>query len=200
MPDSTRITRGLSTTAKAAGLFGFIALTSTVAFGLPWDIDMADSQAVKAYEYQMADTPEGIVPQGNLLTPGTYVDNYVLGTPEGNALQNPVEMTEASLATGERMYEIYCTACHGNGVVLNENVSKNYPGIAILWGDAQNARARQIPDGRLYLTIRNGYGLMPAYGKSMDDTEMWSLVHYIRQQPKAEYTEPTPEPSEESPE
>jgi mono/diheme cytochrome c family protein len=200
MPDSTRITRGLSTTAKAAGLFGFIALTSTVAFGLPWDIDMADSQAVKAYEYQMADTPEGIVPQDHALTPGSYTQNYILGTPEGNALQNPVEKTEASLATGERMYEIYCTACHGNGVVLNENVAKNYPGIAILWGDAQNARARQIPDGRLYLTIRNGYGLMPAYGKSMDDTEMWSLVHYIRQQPKAQYNEPTPEPSEESPE
>ncbi len=202
MHDSTnsRFGRGVTMAGKAAGLFGFVALTSTVAFGLPWDIDMADAQTVKAFEYEMNPTPEGIVPQDNPLTPTEYTQNWVLGTPEGNALVNPVEKTEASLATGERMFEIYCSACHGNGVVLNENVSRNYPGIAILWGDAPAARAKAIPDGRLYLTIRNGYGLMPGYGSAMNDTEMWSIVHWIRTHPTAQYTPPTPEPSEESPE
>ena len=32
----------------------------------------------------------------------------------------------------------------------------------------------------LYLTIRNGGGIMPAYGWAMNDSEIWSVVGYIR--------------------
>ena len=194
MPDRT-----LSFGARAAGVFGFLALTSTVAFGLPWDIDMADAQTVKAYEYEMSPPPEGTVLQPNELTPGWYRDNYTLGTPAGNALTNPLPKTDATLATGKRMFDIYCTACHGDGVELNSNVSENYPGIAILAGDSPAARLKAIPDGRLYLTIRNGFGLMPAYDYAMNDDEMWSLVHYARTLPKADYIPPAP-PPEEAPE
>ncbi|MCB9678383.1 MAG: cytochrome c [Alphaproteobacteria bacterium] len=174
---------------KAAGLMGFLALTSTVAFGLPWDIDMADAQTVKAYEREMTPLPEGVVAQANELSPNAYRQNWVLGTPEGNALTNPVEKNEQSLATGKKMFQVYCAPCHGTGTELGP-VSKQYPGIAMLGG--ANGRLKAIPDGRLYLTIRNGFGLMPSYAYAMNDTEMWSLVHYARTLPQASYTPPAP--------
>ncbi|MEZ4323187.1 MAG: cytochrome c [Myxococcota bacterium] len=185
----------VKTAARVAGLMGFLALTSTVAFGLPWDIDMADAQTVKAYEHEMTPLPEGIVPQDNELTPTKYRQNYTLGTPEGNALVNPLAADEKTLATGKRMFEVYCTPCHGNGQQLGP-VSAQYPGIAVLAGKAPNARLKAIPDGRLYLTIRNGYGLMPRYGYAMNDTEIWSLVHFARTLPNAQYVPPAPPPEE----
>ena len=43
-----------------AVVVGVVAF-STVTFGLPWDVDMADSAAVKAYEREAAPLPEGVV-------------------------------------------------------------------------------------------------------------------------------------------
>jgi len=186
----------LSTSLKATGLFGILALTSTAAFGLPWDLDMSDGQSVKAYEWEMTPIPEGTVPQDNALTPTKYRANYILGTPQGNELENPVPNNEASVATGKRMFEVYCTPCHGDGTKLGP-VSSNYPGVAVLAGGS--GRLKAIPDGRLYLTIRNGFGLMPSYGYAMNDVEIWSLVHYARTLSNAQYIPPAP-PAEEAPE
>lgn len=184
MPDVRRI----------ASVLGFGLLCSTVAFGLPWDIDMADSQAVKAYEREMTPVPEGTVPQHSALTPINHVANYALGSAEGNALVNPLEKNEQALATGKRMFEVYCTPCHGDGRKLGP-VSQWYPGIAVLAGTAPAARLSKINDGQLYLTIRNGRGLMGGYGWAMDDSEMWALVHYARTLPNATHT-PAPPPQE----
>jgi mono/diheme cytochrome c family protein len=184
------------TAARYAGVLGFLALTSTVAFGLPWDIDMADAQFVRAYEWEIAPIPEGSVPQDNKLTPARFAENHELGTDATQALVNPVPNSPAHLELGEEMYGIYCTPCHANGQELGKVSEAGYPGIAILAGSA--GRLKQITDGHLYVTIRNGKGLMPAYGWSMNETEMWSLVHYLRTMPdSAAYVPPPPAPEEE---
>jgi mono/diheme cytochrome c family protein len=182
---------------RFGSVLAFGLLCSTVAFGLPWDIDMADGQTVKAYEREMIPLPAGTVPQDNMLSPTDWAPNYVLGTAEGNALSNPLEASPEVLATGERMFGVYCTPCHGNGQVLGP-VAKLHPGVAVLSGNSAAARLKAINDGRLYLTIRNGFGLMPAYGWSMDETEMWSLVHYARTLPGSQYVPPAP-PTQETP-
>lgn len=185
------------TTVRAAGVFGFLTLTSTVAFGLPWDIDMADAQSVKGYEYLMTPPPEGVVPQENILTPTRFVENYSLGSAEGKALQNPVPSSEAHLELGEKMYTTYCTPCHANGQGLGKVAEAGYPGIAILAGN--NGRLAKLTDGQVYLTIRNGKGLMPNYSWAMNDTEMWSLVHHLRTLPNGAYVPPPPPAPEEAP-
>ena len=42
---------------------------STAAWALPWNVDMVDSDAVKAYEQEMRTLPQGVVAQPNALTP-----------------------------------------------------------------------------------------------------------------------------------
>ena len=178
-------------TQLAVGTVGVIAY-STATFGLRWDIDMADSQSVKGYERAMAPLPEGMVSQENVLTPRSFTQNYGLGDPAGRELVSPLQTTDATLATGQRMYDVYCTPCHGaDGVELGPvGMPGRYPGVAQLLGD--NGRVKMRTDGDIYLTIRNGRGIMPTYGWAMTDEEIWSVVHYLRSQPDGAYIPPEP--------
>lgn len=150
------------------------------AWALPWNIDMVDSAAVKAYERVMMPLPEGVMSQPNLLTPVGYRRNYVRESAEGQALTNPLDASAPDiLATGERMYNIYCQPCHGDGVALGPVAAPGrYPGVAVLAGPSGRLQGRT--DGHVYLTIRNGGGIMNGYGWAMNDREMWSVVAWMR--------------------
>jgi len=174
-----------------------LGTVSTAAFGLPWDIDMADSQAVRGYEEQLVGVPEGVVAQDHLLSPRSFAANYKRGTPEGNALQAPFPAAGDALATGEKMYNTYCSPCHGSDGVNLGPVAQpgRYPGVVALAG--ANGIAKNRTDGWIYLTIRNGGAIMPSYSWAMSDTEIWSLVHYVRTLDNARYIPPAPKPAEE---
>lgn len=163
--------------------FLFAALmAATPAWALPWNVDMVDSDAVRAYEQVMRSVPEGAMSQANLLTPISYRRNYVRESAEGRALKNPLDGSNSDVqATGKRMYNIYCQPCHGDGEKVGPvGAAGRYPAVAILKGET----GRVVPntDGHLYLTIRNGGGIMPSYSWAMDDREMWSIVAYLRQE------------------
>jgi mono/diheme cytochrome c family protein len=155
-------------------------LVSSVALALPWDTDMADQQPVKAYEQVMAPPVEGTVAQPNLLTPEPQVQNWLRGSPEGQALTSPYPADDAQLALGQHMFQIYCTPCHGvDGEHLGPVAAPGrLPGVVPLAGPAGVAHLRT--DGWIYLTIRNGGAVMPTYGWAMSDREMWSVVAYVR--------------------
>ena len=185
--------------AKVA-LVTFVCVgTSTAAFGLPWDIDMVDGQATKAYSEEMAAPPAGTVAQPHDLTPrgpgfapdGTVVPNVERGSPRGEALTNPYA---EDLVKGEEMYATYCTPCHGDGQKLGTVAEHGFPAVAILSG--ASGRSKDRTDGWLYLTVRNGGGLMPSYGSAMSDQELWSVVSYLRTLPDSQYVPPSPTPAE----
>jgi mono/diheme cytochrome c family protein len=89
------------------------------------------------------------------------------------------------------MYNIYCSPCHGDGVNLGTVAQPGrYPGVVALAGDNGILKARN--DGWVYLTIRNGGAIMPNYGWAMSDTEMWSIVDYVRTMPKSQFVPPKP--------
>jgi mono/diheme cytochrome c family protein len=183
----------------AAGVILGLGVGST-ALGLPWDLDMADSQAKDGYSIEMAAPAEGVVAQPNILSPMAFrpqLEQAAGGqdTPEINALANPLEADEATLANGERMYDVYCTPCHGDGQNLGPVAAPGrYPGVAVLAGNAGVLALRS--DGSLYTTVTQGRRVMPAYGWAMDDNEIWSLVHYLRTMPGATYEPPAPAPVE----
>jgi mono/diheme cytochrome c family protein len=187
--------------AHVAGmLLGLLASTS--AFAMPWHIDLADAENFKAYEREMQPLPEGVMSQSNLLTPIAYRRNFRRETPEGQGLMVPAdllrpEVIESTMATGARMYDVYCTPCHGDGVNLGAVAAPGrYPAVAVLAGPT--GRVQNLTDGHVYLTLRNGGGIMPGYGWAMNDQELWSVTAWMRQ----EFAEgrkpmpPEPEPAE----
>lgn len=179
-----------------AGLTLGLAALPGAAWALPWNLDMVDSVAVKAYERAMAPLPEGVMSQPHVLTPIAYRRNFDWQSDARLTLQNPLESDDTVLATGKRMYEVYCWPCHGDGVALGPVSDKGYPAVAVLAGD--KGRLKNLPDGHVYLTIRNGSisTLMPAYGYAMTDAEMWSLVAWMRDElPNGTYQPPEAVPA-----
>jgi mono/diheme cytochrome c family protein len=171
-------------------------LSASVAHALPWDVDMADSQAVKAYEQIMQPLPEGTVSQANVLTPRSFSPNYERTSPEGMALTNPLQSSESVLSTGETMYKTYCMPCHGMGAKLGPVAQPGrFPGVIPISGSAKSVLSMRT-DGYVYLTIRNGGPIMPYYGWAMTDDEMWSVVHYVRTLDGGAYAPATPPPTE----
>ena len=159
-------------------LGGLLATASGAAWAFPWDIDMNDAEFLRAFEWKMMDTPEGAVAVDTPVNGNRY-------TPAGMAMTNPHETSDAAVADGKRMFEIYCATCHGAEgkggaeVTRNDNGLKRYPMPApILSGEGAISALRS--DGYIYLTIRNGGAVMPSYSYGMDDEEMWNLVTYIR--------------------
>lgn len=151
------------------------------ALALPWSLDMVDGVSVKSYEAVMAPLPEGVVSQPNALTPVSWRKNYAWTAPERTSMVNPLDAGNGDvLAQGERMYDIYCWTCHGRNEQLGPVWEKGMAIIPPLGGP--NGRLQNLPDGHVYLTIRNGSmsKLMGAYGYAMTDAEMWSVVAYMR--------------------
>jgi mono/diheme cytochrome c family protein len=160
---------------------------ASAAWGLPWDVDMADGAQVKAYERLMPGLPDGVVSQPARTTPKLYAVNMARGSAEGQSLTNPYA---DDLELGKKMYGVYCTPCHGvDGVVLGAVAQPGrLPGVVPLAGAAGVAKSRT--DGWIYLTIRNGGAVMPSYGPAMSDPEMWATVAYVRTLDNAKYVPP----------
>lgn len=169
--------------AAALAIAGALA-TSTVALGLPWDIDMSDGRQVKAYEMDMRTLPEGVVSQPTAPVQSAlsgFAPNHVRTSPEGEALANPLAADPSAVETGKVMFQTYCTPCHGDGINLGPiagDPPARLPGVSVLAGP--NGVARTRSDGYIYLTVRNGGNVMPSYGWAMNDREMWSTVAYVR--------------------
>src|SRR5262245_27274530 len=75
-----------------------VALGSTAAWAFPWDIDMTDSVAFKAFEWRMKPLPVGTVSIGGFR--GGF-DKTTRMTPAGDALANPLAAdAQVSTPTG----------------------------------------------------------------------------------------------------
>ena len=77
---------------------------SPIAWAFPWDTDMADATYLRAYAWEMATLPEGIVSVNHARIPGGRYDaaTSAMVIPEGSDLKD-----------GQHMFDAYCVACHG---------------------------------------------------------------------------------------
>jgi mono/diheme cytochrome c family protein len=91
-------------------------------------------------------------------------------------LKNPIEPTKASLAKGKRLFEIYCTPCHGV-------IGKGDGPVAAKFSeppDLTQQKYRRVSDGYIYSVIRNGFLTMPPYYETTTPTERWHIINYLR--------------------
>lgn len=156
-------------------------VVSATAAALPWDVDMADSQTVKAYERPMVAPPEHSVAQPNLLTPRhPSANNLQRFTPQSAALVSPLDPADAKVqALGGQMYGMYCWPCHGDAQGVGPvGQPGRLPGV-IPWSALQPTAQGRAP-GDVYLTVRNGGVIMPSYGWTLSDEEMWAVTAYVR--------------------
>jgi mono/diheme cytochrome c family protein len=201
---------------KARWILGGGLLIAGLAWASPWDLDMIDSKAFKAYEWKMRPSiPEGslqrhegaVAQAGDV---GTYQTDYIPAgdriAPGTDAMANPYPVDDHTLADGKHLFQVTCAPCHGVDGKGGGPVTKNDPAAGInrfplpapvLSGPGSVSATRS--DGYMYYTIRNGGALMPAYGVSLTDRERWAVVAYIRTLEGATYTPPAAAPTEGTP-
>ncbi len=95
-------------------------------------------------------------------------------------IENPVENTRTALERGAESYATHCARCHGKdgtgGGLINNLVMDPMP------ADLTDFHVQAYADGEIFWVISEGSpGTdMPVYKGTLGESEMWSLVHYIK--------------------
>lgn len=112
----------------------------------------------------------------------------------------PFAITPAILQRGRERYHIFCMPCHdssgsGNGAIVQRGFKQ-----PVSFHDRFLVNA---PEGRLYLAIKNGFGMMDGLGAQVPVDDRWAIVAHVRVlqrgqsallagEPEAPCADPTP--------
>ena len=143
-----------------------------------------------AQSYKIQEPPSLSAPADSVPVTGRELDYALV---QAQALENPVPAGPATIARGERLYQVNCAICHGatglgDGpmrVRLEAAGYRSFPADLTSGGPTAGKA-----DGEVFLIITKGfagaYGLpvdafvMPAFSKLLTEEDRWILVRYLR--------------------
>lgn len=91
---------------------------------------------------------------------------------------NPLPITAALLARGQRRFTINCSPCHGQ-LAEGNGITKKINAMAVV-ANLHDKRIVEMADGELFYVITNGRNLMGAYGPNVTVQDRWAIVAYLR--------------------
>ncbi len=127
-------------------------------------------------------TDRGIVGTQNGSVPYYYADTEPERTRATNEiLDNPFPISEAAIADGKNLYNIFCATCHGekgdgNGYLVRDNGGV-YPAQP---ANLINEEFTAASNGRFYHALIYGKNVMGGYADKVSYEERWNVIHYIR--------------------
>ena len=91
-------------------------------------------------------------------------------------LKNPLEVNDANMGNGEKMYTIYCNTCHGktgagDGTLVQREKFLGVP----------DYKVRDITDGSIYHVIMFGRNMMGSHASQLTAKERWQTTMYVQQ-------------------
>jgi len=152
-------------------LVGAAVLMMGGALVLRWTNNMTQTVKVVPGEQVFA-MPLGTLPRsGGELTPPREERDTAAKRP------NPIRATPESIATGQKLFTIYCAPCHGTGGKGDGPVSPKFiPPPDLTAPSIQTQRT----DGYMQHVIGTGGAVMPAYGEALSPEERWHVVNFVR--------------------
>jgi mono/diheme cytochrome c family protein len=102
-------------------------------------------------------------------------------TPEGYEeagakLTNPLEKSELNMAEGKRLYDLYCTHCHGAKGMGDGLVSQRNGPIPPAYNSDQ---LKGITVGKMYHTVHWGKNMMGSHASQLTPTQRWKIIMYV---------------------
>lgn len=165
---NSRIRRGLIIIAVILTPF-FIGLLFTYEIlKIPFTTDMQYQISINYQESPRILPPDGAVPVQGL---ASIPDEFPV---------NPIQADEVSLQRGKILFDIHCQVCHG------EAGHGDGPLADYFERTPENLTSPQITtefDGAVYLTIRSGFGQMPALSENLTPQETWDIVNFLHTLP-----------------
>lgn len=90
---------------------------------------------------------------------------------------NPHRDDPKATVTGKKLFNGYCTVCHGTKGKGDGMVSV---GLRPKPSDLSSQKVQAQSDGSIFWKISEGRSPMPSYRQSLTEDQRWSLVNYIR--------------------
>jgi mono/diheme cytochrome c family protein len=93
--------------------------------------------------------------------------------------KNPVPPSEQTLVEGARLYLNHCAGCHGLPSNRESQFGRSFhPPVPQFFKDAPD-----MPDNHNFYIIQHGvrYTGMPAWNKTLSDTQIWTVVTFLSQ-------------------
>ena len=115
---------------------------------------------------------EGSVPRG--WQPYEYEDSNEGYESAKLNLKSPLVNNEENLKNGKKMYDIYCSVCHGTkgdgqGILMEREKFLGIPSYA----------DRDITEGSIYHVLMHGINLMGSHAGQVNDEERWQIAQYV---------------------
>ena len=130
----------------------------------------------------MMESPAGTVAVDETPYPFTQAQAVEAGL----ALRNPLPHSPEVIAHGQFVWENVCITCHGPRGAGDGNLTLLFPKPPSL----MTQRVRDWPDGEIFHRPMRGQGSMPSHARQLDEKDIWSVVHYIRQMQSEEPVAP----------
>jgi mono/diheme cytochrome c family protein len=92
-------------------------------------------------------------------------------------LKNPLPASEENIVAGAKLYVNHCAGCHGLPSNPDAQFAKSfYPEVPSFFKDAPD-----MPENQNFYVIQHGirWTGMPAWNKTLNDTETWQLVTFL---------------------
>ena len=161
------------------GTSGCTDIENTLA-KVPFLAFMHSSPMIDPYEMPRP-APEGSVPVRDPFGVAPYAtgNNVAALQDLASRATNPLQPGDTTaLAHGRVVFERHCAVCHGpqgrgDGPILG-------PGRFPMAPNLTTPTVAGYSDGYVYAIVRQGRGLMPAYGPRMSEIERWQVVAYVR--------------------
>jgi mono/diheme cytochrome c family protein len=148
---------------------------------LPFNTDMYHPQPM---------TGEVMRPKAANSVPLGSLERRIEKKEDAAKLTNPLKGDKLSIASGQRLFAINCSPCHGayNAAGAQElRPVTSMIGAPDLSGSSywdpqtDGALYGGRSDGNIYGTIHlGGMAIMPAYGWKLSPTEHWDIINYLR--------------------
>lgn len=135
---------------------------------IPFPTDMQNQVSINYQESPRLLPPDGAVPIQGL---SIIADEFPV---------NSIPADEISMQRGKILFSVHCQVCHG------DNGHGDGPLAKYFERTPENLTSSQITtefDGAVYLTIRNGFGQMPALYENLTQRETWDVVNYLHTLP-----------------
>ncbi len=153
-----------------------LLLAPTLAQAWPWSDDMANQISIKPQESVSASNP-GMqsFPKRSVPVPGTA--SLVKDQGAAEMQTNPIPADAKSVALGGRLFQIYCTACHGKSGKGDGLVGAK---LLLQPFDLTAEQTKDRSDGFIWGYMTFGGAIMPPYANDLSPTERWHLINYVR--------------------
>lgn len=153
-----------------------LLLVPAFAQAWPWSHDMANQISIKPQESADLKNP-GMrpYPKNSVPIPGTT--SLVKDMAASEKQSNPIPADDKSVALGGKLFQIYCTPCHGyagkgDGLVGAKLLLKPY--------DLTAEQTKERSDGFIWGYMTFGGAVMPSYANDLSATERWNVINYVR--------------------